>query len=192
VDKTPLKSDAEIAAARIGPPDVLGGPITLVEYDPAWPRLYDREAVRIHVALGDRALLIEHVGSTAVPGLAAKPRIDIVLAVADSSDEASYVPALETAGYVLHIREPGWHEHRAFRGHDTDLNLHVFSEGCVETERMLRFRDHLRRDEADRLLYERTKRALAQRTWKYGQHYADAKTTVVEEILARAEEKPCK
>jgi len=192
VDKTSLKGDAEIAAARIGPPDVLGGPITLVEYDPAWPRLYDREAVRIHVALGDRALLIEHVGSTAVPQLAAKPRIDIVLAVADSSEEASYVPALETAGYVLHIREPDWHEHRALRGPDTDLNLHVFSEGCVEIQRMLRFRDHLRRDEADRLLYERTKRALAQRTWKYGQHYADAKTTVVEEILARAEEKPCR
>jgi len=192
VDKTSLKSDAEIAAARIGPPDVLGGPITLVEYDPAWPRLYDREAVRIHVALGDRALLIEHVGSTAVPQLAAKPRIDIVLAVADSSEEASYVPALETAGYVLHIREPDWHEHRALRGPDTDLNLHVFSEGCVEIQRMLRFRDHLRRNEADRLLYERTKRALAQRTWKYVQHYADAKTTVVEEILARAEEKPCR
>jgi GrpB-like predicted nucleotidyltransferase (UPF0157 family) len=86
----------------------------------------------------------------------------------------------------LHIREPSWHEHRVLNGPNTDLNLHVFSEGCVEIERMLRFRDHLRRNEADRLLYERTKRALAQRTWKYGQHYADAKTTVVEEILARA------
>jgi GrpB-like predicted nucleotidyltransferase (UPF0157 family) len=186
VDETPLKSDAEIAAARVGPPDVLDGPIALAEYDPAWPRLYDREAARIHDALGDRALLIEHVGSTAVPGLAAKPRLDIVLAVADSSDEASYVPALATAGYVLHIREPEWHEHRAFRGPDTDLNLHVFSEGCAEIERMLGFRDHLRRNEADRLLYERTKRALAERTWKFMQHYADAKTTVVEEILARA------
>jgi GrpB-like predicted nucleotidyltransferase (UPF0157 family) len=87
---------------RIGPPDVLDAPITLVEYDPAWPRLYDREAARIRAALTDRVLLIEHLGSTAVPRLAAKPRIDIVLAVADSSDEASYVPALETAGYVLH------------------------------------------------------------------------------------------
>jgi GrpB-like predicted nucleotidyltransferase (UPF0157 family) len=137
VDEPPLKSDDEIAAVRIGPPDVLDAPITLVEYDPAWPRLYDREAARIRAALTDRVLLIEHVGSTAVPRLAAKPRIDIVLAVADSSDEASYVPALETDGYVLYIREPGWHEHRVFNGPNTHLNLHVFSEGCVEIERML-------------------------------------------------------
>lgn len=187
MDDPPLKSDDEIAAARIGPPEVLDRPITLAEYDSAWPVLYEREAARIRAALADRALLIEHVGSTSVPGLAAKPHIDILLAVADSSDEASYVPALEDAGYVLHIREPGWHEHRAFTGLETDLNLHVFSEGCVEIERMLRFRDHLRRNKTDRLLYERTKRELAQRTWKYGQHYADAKTTIVEEILARAD-----
>jgi len=187
VDDPPLKSDDEIAAARIGPPEVLDRPIRLAEYDPAWPVLYEREAARIRSALADRALLIEHVGSTSVPGLAAKPHIDILLAVADSSDEASYVPALEDAGYVLHIREPGWHEHRAFRGLETELNLHVFSEGCVEIERMLRFRDHLRRNKTDRLLYERTKRELAQRTWKYGQHYADAKTSIVEEILARAD-----
>jgi GrpB-like predicted nucleotidyltransferase (UPF0157 family) len=187
VDDPPLKSDDEIAAARIGPPEVLDRPITLAEYDSAWPVLYEREAARIRAALADRALLIEHVGSTSVPGLAAKPHIDVLLAVADSSDEASYVPALEDAGYVLHIREPGWHEHRAFTGLETDLNLHVFSEGCVEIERMLRFRDHLRRNKTDRLLYERTKRELAQRTWKYGQHYADAKTTIVEEILTRAD-----
>jgi GrpB-like predicted nucleotidyltransferase (UPF0157 family) len=187
VDDPPLKSDDEIAAARIGPPEVLDRPITLAVYDSAWPVLYEREAARIRAALADRALLIEHVGSTSVPGLAAKPHIDILLAVADSSDEASYVPALEDAGYVLHIREPGWHEHRAFTGLETDLNLHVFSEGCVEIERMLRFRDHLRRNKTDRLLYERTKHELAQRTWKYGQHYADAKTTIVEEILARAD-----
>jgi GrpB-like predicted nucleotidyltransferase (UPF0157 family) len=187
VDDPPLKSDDEIAAARIGPPEVLDRPITLAEYDSAWPVLYEREAARIRAALADRALLIEHVGSTSVPRLAAKPHIDILLAVADSSDEASYVPALEDAGYVLHIREPGWHEHRALTGLETDLNLHVFSEGCVEIERMLRFRDHLRRNKTDRLLYERTKRELAQRTWKYGQHYADAKTTIVEEILARAD-----
>ena len=187
MDDPPLKSDDEIAAARIGPPEVLNRPITLAEYDSAWPVLYEREAARIRAALADRALLIEHVGSTSVPGLAAKPRIDVLVAVADSSDEASYVPALEDAGYVLHIREPGWHEHRAFTGLETDLNLHVFSEGCVEIERMLRFRDHLRGNKADRLLYERTKRALARRTWKYGQHYADAKTTIVEEILARAD-----
>jgi GrpB-like predicted nucleotidyltransferase (UPF0157 family) len=180
------RSDEEIAAVRIGPPDVLGGPITLAEYDPAWPELYAQEADRIRAALGDRVLLIAHVGSTSVPGLAAKPRIDIVLAVGDSSDERSYVPALESAGYVLRVREPEWHEHRVFKGPDVDVNLHVFSAGCVEIDRMIGFRDHLRSNPADRALYERTKRDLAGRTWKYVQHYADAKTELVEEILERA------
>ena len=181
-----LSRDAEIAAANIGLPEVLNAPITLAEYDPAWPQLFEREAERISTALGSSVLLLEHAGSTSVPGLAAKPRIDIVLAVADSSDEPSYVPPLEAAGYVLRIREPEWHEHRLFKGPDTDINLHVFSSGCAEIERMLRFRDHLRRDDEDRNRYEQTKRDLAQRTWKYTQHYADAKTEVVEEILARA------
>jgi GrpB-like predicted nucleotidyltransferase (UPF0157 family) len=186
----PLRSDADIAAVRIGPPDVLNAPIRLGEYDAAWPRLFEREAARIRGALGEGALLIEHVGSTAVPDLAAKPRIDIVLVVADSSDEGSYVPPLEAEGYVLRIREPGWYEHRVFKGPDTDVNLHVFSKGCPEIERLLRFRDHLRSSDEDRLVYERTKRALAQRKWKYTQHYADAKTKVVEEILARAANPP--
>jgi GrpB-like predicted nucleotidyltransferase (UPF0157 family) len=179
-------TDAEIAATRIGPPEILDGPVTLVEYDPAWPHLFDREAARIRDALGARVLQREHVGSTSVPGLAAKPRIDILLVVADSSDEGSYVPPLEAKGYVLRVREPDWHEHRMFRGPDTAVNLHVFTAGSPEIERMLCFRDHLRRDDADRRLYQRTKQELAARRWKYIQHYADAKTAVVEEILGRA------
>src|SRR5205823_5394602 len=136
--------------------------------------------------LEERVLLIEHVGSTSVPGLAAKPRIDTLLVVAASADEPAYVPALEAAGYVLHIREPDWYEHREFKGPDTDVNLHVFSPGCPEIERMLLFRDWLCSNAADRQLYERTKRELARLDWKYTQNYADAKTTVVEEILVRA------
>ena len=89
-------------------------------------------------------MLLEHTGSTSVPGLAAKPIIDITLAVPDSSDEDAYAPALEAAGYVLRIREPDWHEHRVFKGPDTNVNLHVFSDGCPEIDRMLRFRDWLR------------------------------------------------
>lgn len=185
-DGTSLRSDEEVAAARIGPPEVLNSQIRLDEYHPAWPSLFEREAARIRSALGDAALQIEHVGSTSVPGLAAKPRIDMLLVVADSSDESTYVPPMEAAGYVLRIREPEWYEHRLFKGPDTDINLHVFSAGCPEIERMVRFRDHLRRDEKDRALYEATKRELAARTWKYTQHYADAKTKVVEEIMARA------
>jgi GrpB-like predicted nucleotidyltransferase (UPF0157 family) len=130
--------------------------------------------------------MIEHVGSTSVPGLAAKPLIDIVLVVDSTPDESSYVPALEAAGYVLRIREPEWFQHRMLRRHDPTVNLHVFSLGCEEVERMLAFRDWLREHEDDRILYEETKRELATRRWKYAQNYADAKTSVVREIMARA------
>src|SRR6185437_16090252 len=150
----------------------LNGQIQLVDYDPAWPRLFEREAARVRATLGDRVLALEHVGSTSVPGLAAKPRIDMLLVVADSADEPAYVPALEAAGYVLRIREPDWYEHRMFNGPETDLNLHVLSQGCPEIGRMLLFRNWLRRHDDDRQLYERTKRELAQRDWKYTQNYA--------------------
>jgi GrpB-like predicted nucleotidyltransferase (UPF0157 family) len=186
MESRPPGSHDELAAVRIGPPEVLDGPVTLVEYDPAWPELYALEADRIRAALGERAVLLAHVGSTSVPGLPAKPRIDIVLAVDDSRDEQRYVAALEYAGYVLRIREPEWHEHRLFKRRDVEVNLHVFSAGCAEIDRMIGFRDRLRGDPADRALYERTKRDLAARTWKDTQQYADAKTTVVEEILERA------
>ncbi len=129
---------------------------------------------------------IEHAGSTSVPGLVAKPVIDIVLVVSDSADESAYLPALESAGYSLRIREPNWYEHRMFKGPDTDVNLHVFSLGCPEVERMLLFRDWLRGSPADRDLYARTKLKLAEQEWEHVQDYADAKTAVVEEILARA------
>jgi GrpB-like predicted nucleotidyltransferase (UPF0157 family) len=164
----------------------LNGPVRLVAYDSAWPELYAREATRIRHALGDRALLVEHVGSTSVPGFTAKPIVDIVLAVADSADEAAYVPALEAAGYRLRIREPGWHEHRLFKGPDTDVNLHVFTAGSSEVERMVLFRDWLRISAEDRGRYAAAKRALARRRWQHVQQYADAKTPVVEEIIARA------
>ncbi len=99
----------------------------------------------------------------------------------------AYAPALEAAGYELRIREPDWFEHRLFKGPDTDVNVHVFSAGCPEVDRMLRFRDHLRADRADRELYERTKRELAARRWRYVQHYANAKSDVVAAIMTRAD-----
>jgi GrpB-like predicted nucleotidyltransferase (UPF0157 family) len=179
--------DERIWAAQVGGAAPSSGPIVLADYDDAWPALFEREAARIRDALGDRALLLEHAGSTSVPGLPAKPRIDMVLGVADSADEPAYVPPLESAGYTLRIREPDWFEHRLLNGPDTELNLHVFSAGCEEIDRMLRFRDHLRTNEADRELYARTKRELAAREWKYVQHYADAKDAVVADIMSRAE-----
>ncbi|HEX7223481.1 MAG TPA: GrpB family protein [Candidatus Limnocylindrales bacterium] len=182
----PPTPESEIRAYTIGELERHDAPVTLVSYDPEWPRLYEREAARIRAALGDRLIRIEHTGSTSVPGLAAKPIIDITLVVADSADEASYVPQLEAAGYVLRIREPDWFEHRLFKGPDTNTNIHTFSAGSPEIERMVAFRDWLRSNDDDRDLYERTKRDLASRDWQYVQHYADAKTEVVEAIMARA------
>jgi len=178
--------EEELRAVTLGELQPISGPIELVDYDPAWPGLFEREADRIRAALGDRARVLEHTGSTSVPGLVAKPIIDITLAVPNSADEDAYVPSLEAAGYVLRIREPDWYEHRVFKGPDTNVNLHVFSEGCPEIDRMLRFRDWIRSNQADRELYERMKRELAGKEWKYVQDYADAKTAVVREILTRA------
>ncbi|PWU05774.1 MAG: hypothetical protein C5B51_13795 [Terriglobia bacterium] len=160
--------------------------VRICDYDRDWPRRYEYEAGKIQTALGSRALRVEHVGSTSVPGLSAKPVIDIVLVVADSAQEQEYTALLLHAGYELHIREPEWHEHRMFRDPEKRVNLHVFSTGCPEIGRMLAFRDWLRINEDDRELYARTKRMLAEREWQKVQDYADAKTAVVEEILERA------
>jgi GrpB-like predicted nucleotidyltransferase (UPF0157 family) len=179
-------SDEQIRAASVdgAPPQYLE--IVVADYDPEWPRWFERAAEGIRAALGEAALEIHHVGSTSVPRLAAKPLIDINLVVADTTDEDAYVPRLEEAGYVLRIREPDWFEHRMLRGYDPPVNLHVFPPDCSEVERMLLFRDWLRANDADRDLYARRKRELASQEWKYVQNYADAKTAVVEEILARA------
>jgi GrpB-like predicted nucleotidyltransferase (UPF0157 family) len=146
------------------PPVRADGPVRLVDPDPEWAAQYARQQERIRRALGPRVVRVEHVGSTAVPGLAAKPVIDIVLTVADSSDEAGYLPDLEAAGYVLQFREPDWYEHRFLSDHDADGQVHVFTDGSSEVDRML----------------------LAARRWAYIQDYADAKSSVVEEIIARA------
>ena len=178
---------AEIMVAGVDR-QTLRGKIEIVDYDPEWPRLYAREEERIRSILADRVLRIEHAGSTSVPDLPAKPIVDIVLEVPDAGDEDGYLGDMEAAGYVLTIRESDWLEHRLFKGPDTNINLHVFSAGCPETDKMVLLRDWLRTNAPDRELYARTKRDLAARDWKYVQQYADAKTAVVEEILARAQE----
>ncbi|MGZ8623325.1 MAG: GrpB family protein [Actinomycetota bacterium] len=179
-------TDEQIHAATVGERQVHGGPIKLADYDPSWPGRFALQAERIAVALGERAISIEHVGSTAVPGLPAKPTIDVLLVVANSADEETYVPALEAAGFELRIREPDLDEHRMFRDLDANVHVHVLSDGCPEIERCLLFRDRLRVNRADRVLYERTKRELAQREWRYVQNYADAKGDVIEAVIARA------
>ncbi len=184
-DRHTASKEDYLRAHTIGELKPLSAPILLVAYDPTWPDRFQQEAGRIRRALGGQALCIEHVGSTSVPGLPAKPIIDILLVVADSANEMEYANPLKKAGYELHIREPGWHEHRMFKGPENDVNLHVFAVGCPEVARMLAFRDWLRTNEADRELYARTKRTLARREWKYTQDYADAKTPVIEEIMSR-------
>jgi len=160
--------------------------IVVVDYDPAWPGRFRREEAKIRAALGEAALSVEHIGSTSVPGLAAKPIVDILLVVEDSGEEASYLPALEKAGYVLRVREPDFHEHRMFRTPEKDVHLHVYSAGSPEIERYLLLRDRLRENGKERDLYVRTKRELARRDWPSMQHYAEAKTGVIEGIIARA------
>ena len=158
----------------------------MVEYDEGWPLEYARQDARIRRALGPVAVEVHHAGSTSVPGLAAKAIIDIVLVVPDPDDEAAYAPALQSAGYLFGSREPEWFGHRLFKDRSPRVNLHVFGPGCEEVTRMLAFRDHLRRDDADRALYERTKRQLAARSWVRVQDYADAKSVVVADIMGRA------
>jgi GrpB-like predicted nucleotidyltransferase (UPF0157 family) len=175
-----------MSAVTVGERRRVDGPIHLAEYDAAWPELYEREATRIRSLLGERVLLLEHAGSTSVPGLAAKPIIDIVLGVADPADEPAYVPSMETGGYMVRIREPDWLEHRVLKGPDTDVNLHVFAADSPEIVRMLAFRDRLRTHPDERERYLATKRELAARHWTYVQDYADAKGEVVEAIIARA------
>jgi GrpB-like predicted nucleotidyltransferase (UPF0157 family) len=179
--------DEDMAKTWVGPPPTLRTRIEIRDYDPEWPRLFEREAARVRSVLGDRVVRLEHAGSTSVPGLPAKPIIDMVLELPDSSDEPAYLPDMEAAGYTLVIREPEWFEHRVFKGPDTNINLHVFTAGSPEVERMLRFRDWLRSNPADLELYVRTKRELAARDWKYVQQYADAKSAVVQEIMARVD-----
>ena len=133
--------------------------VRIADPDPGWPERYATLAAGIRAALGERALDLEHVGSTSVPGLAAKDVIDIDLTVADPRDEPGYVPALESLGYELVIREPGWHEHRALRLADPRVNLHVFGPDCPEVIRHRMFRDWLSAHPEDRGLYEQAKRA---------------------------------
>jgi GrpB-like predicted nucleotidyltransferase (UPF0157 family) len=181
------ETDEEMAAIRVsGTVTAHNAAIHLAEYDPTWPLIYAAEAAKIRAALSEGVIVLEHIGSTSIPGLCAKPLIDILLAVADSADEATYVPALTAQGYRLHLREPDWEQHRVMKGDFPPVNLHVFTAGSAEITRMLAFRDRCRADPDERRLYEEAKRELAARTWRHVQHYANAKGDVVEAIIARA------
>ncbi|MDQ3722190.1 MAG: GrpB family protein [Actinomycetota bacterium] len=171
------------------PRELIGGlerrTITVVAYDSGWPDRYEQQRLRIAGALGSRADRIDHVGSTAVPGLAAKPIVDIDVSVEDPDDEPSFVPALEAAGYALRVREPG---HRMLRSSALDVHVHVCATGSDWERRHLLFRDWLRVSEADRDRYAAAKKALASGEWPTMNDYADAKRAVIAEIMGRAEQ----
>jgi GrpB-like predicted nucleotidyltransferase (UPF0157 family) len=163
--------------------------IVVVEYDPDWPATYALLADRVRAALGDDVLALEHVGSTSVPGLAAKPVIDLDLTVADSADEAHYRGRLEAAGFALLLRERGWHEHRMHLHDGPRAHLHVWSPDCPEPVRHLLLRDWLREHPEDRDAYAAAKRSAADRlrTGDGGlaQDYNALKAPTTREILDR-------
>lgn len=167
--------------------DLIGGPealeVSLHEYDAAWVQAFETHRRRIADALAGVAARIEHIGSTAVPGLAAKPIVDVLVVVEDITAEEDHVDPLLAAGYVLRVREPG---HRLVRTPQRDVHVHVCEQGARAVEDYLLLRDRLRTDAEDRALYERTKRGLIARRWDDMNDYADAKTSVIEAITARA------
>jgi len=159
--------------------------IVIADYDDGWPARFDGLASQVDAALGTTALSVEHIGSTSVPGLPAKPIIDMLLIVENLEDEAAYVAPLESTGLVLRVREPG---HRLFRTPDKDVHLHVLEPDSAQIVDYRDLRDWLRVSEADRDLYAATKKDLAQQEWTDMNYYADAKTAVVQRILDRARE----
>lgn len=153
-----------------------------MDYDPSWPVRFQDERAKIMAALGAEAIRIEHIGSTAVPALAAKPIIDVLATVADIEDQPRYLPALQRAGYVLRVREPG---HRMVRTPELDVHVHIWPDVAPAVTRYLAFRNRLRSSIADRDLYATTKRRLAQQDWPTMDHYAYAKDDVILQILSR-------
>jgi GrpB-like predicted nucleotidyltransferase (UPF0157 family) len=157
--------------------------VALHEYDERWVELYELHRSRILDALGTADVGVEHIGSTAVPELAAKPIVDIVFTVGDITAEEDYLGALLAAGYELRTREPG---HRLVRTPARDIHVHIYEEGHPAVDDYLLLRDRLRSDADDRALYEDTKRALLRGSWDDMNAYADAKTDVILGIKARA------
>jgi GrpB-like predicted nucleotidyltransferase (UPF0157 family) len=162
--------------------------VEVVAPDPAWPEAYAELARRIREALGDSVIELDHVGSTSVPGLHAKPVIDIDLTVPESADEPSWLPALEAIGFQLTVREPWWHEHRCLRSTSPRANLHVFSPGCPEPIRHRLFRDWLREHPEDLALYREAKLGAATESNAAGESVMDynaRKEPVIREIYDR-------
>lgn len=160
--------------------------LELVSYDERWPAMFRDNRDRIRSALAGMVIAVEHIGSTSVPGLAAKPIIDLVVTMPDITAEEDYLDPLMAAGYELRVREPG---HRMVRTPARDVHVHILQHGNSDVDEYRLFRDHLRADANDRALYERTKRALLIPDWDEMNAYAEAKTEVISVIKGRARTK---
>lgn len=156
--------------------------VEIVDYDLSWPRAFAEHRRRILDAIGETARTVEHIGSSAVPGLAAKPVVDIMVTVDDPDDEAAHVGPLERAGYVLRVREA---DHRMLRTPERDVHVHIWRAGSDDEERHLVFRDHLRSDPADRDAYEALKRSLAGQ-WRDVNYYSEAKGPFIRRTVESA------
>lgn len=160
--------------------------INVVDPDPSWPAIANDVMERVSRALGMRAVRIEHVGSTSVPGLPAKPVIDLDLTVADPDDEAGWLPPLEAAGFVLTVREPWWHGHRLVKSTDPAANVHVFGPDSPELVKHVVFRNWLRTDAEDRELYAAAKLEAASTPNSLVMEYNARKEAVIREIYDHA------
>lgn len=156
--------------------------VVLAEYNEAWPRTFEEHRARILEALEGVARRVEHIGSTAVPGLAAKPIVDIMVTIDDPDDDAKYIKNLVDGGYVLRVREPG---HRMFRTPEKSVHVHIWRWGSDEETQHLAFRDHLRSNDSDRRAYEALKRTLAGE-WRDVNYYAEAKGPFIQRVLRTA------
>lgn len=158
----------------------------IIDYDPAWPEMFEKEAARIKAALGDVAVRIEHVGSTAVPGLAAKPIIDIQVSVAEMFPRERFVAPLEALGYLF-LPDPTDPDHEYLKrevGGARTHQIHVCPAGSEWERRHLLFRDHLRAHQEDAARYAELKRRLAAEHPNDILGYIDGKTPFVREIEA--------
>lgn len=161
--------------------------ISIEPYSPDWKKVFQNQKAKIKDALGNTALTIEHIGSTAVPELHAKPIIDIDLIVKNPNQEESYIPMLKKIGYELIIREPSWYQHRMLRLKNPCVNLHIFAPNCAEHIRHCLFRDWLCEHEDDRQLYTNAKLAARHSvttTQDYNQNKQSTVRAIYQKIFA--------
>lgn len=179
----PSQEEIDAARANLGVwrPTV----VEVVAPDPAWPQAYAALRDQVVAALGERMLALQHVGSTSVPGLWAKPMIDVDLTVEDSGDEDAWLPDLQAAGFELRVRQPEWEEHRCLRGRAPAANVHVWSPGAREPQRHRMFRDWLRDHPEDRDVYAAVKREVAARGFTDQMLYNNEKAWVVYDLYEK-------